>query len=530
MALRRPNMIQMAALAGCVIGFVIGGQLAATVVIDAQRTKRIQELTDVALRRAELEVDFGATTLDEVGAKGPLSCDPAALQAVRLHVYERAAVKDIRAATHDGSVMCSAYPETLEFDNGLVLRPDMLASRDGKLLLFRVDQIGGVALGVLRDIDNNNALIGVFSVNSFLFDIMPGELRDHSEFLLTLGGNQNVGQFAPKSGTKLVDLKEFNRASSRYPLSMTIRIESDALARWNTEAYWPAMLLAGTLGVAFGLLLFRALAEPTGPLADMDRGLAAREFQPYYQPLFDLRSGSILGCEALARWVRADGKVASPMSFIPLAEASGRIAPMTWQILSAALAELYPHLKRDKQFKLSLNIVPAQLVGPGFVDTLRQLVSEARVSPRQIVLEVTERDEIPDLDKAAAVVDVLRGYGFRVAIDDVGIGHSGLSQIKGLGASTIKIDKFFVDTITRDSTAVAVVEMLVRLADELKMTVIAEGIESSEQMQALIACGVREGQGYIVSPPLPLAKFNDLVAQREAVPAETKTETVARVA
>jgi EAL domain-containing protein (putative c-di-GMP-specific phosphodiesterase class I) len=219
------------------------------------------------------------------------------------------------------------------------------------------------------------------------------------------------------------------------------------------------------------------------------------------------------------------------MSFIPLAESSGRIEPMTWQILSAALKDLYPRLREDKHFKLSFNVVPRHLLSDGFVEKLRGTVLAAKVSARQIVLEVTERNELPDLAKAAAVVRELRELGFRVAMDDVGVGHSGLSQIKGLGANIIKIDKFFVDTITEDGSAIAIVEMLVRLARDLKMTVIAEGIETPEQVRALIECGVEEGQGYIVSPPLPFAKFDELleISRAKAI-AEAAVRAAARVA
>jgi EAL domain-containing protein (putative c-di-GMP-specific phosphodiesterase class I) len=159
------------------------------------------------------------------------------------------------------------------------------------------------------------------------------------------------------------------------------------------------------------------------------------------------------------------------------------------------------------------------------------VVVAARVSARQIVLEVTERNELPDLDQAAAVVKELRDLGFRVAMDDVGVGHSGLSQIKGLGVNTIKIDKFFVDTITEDGSAITIVEMLVRLARDLGMTVIAEGIETPEQVQALIACGVEEGQGYIVSQPLPFAKFDELLeVRRSRASVEAVVQHAARVA
>jgi sensor c-di-GMP phosphodiesterase-like protein len=283
------------------------------------------------------------------------------------------------------------------------------------------------------------------------------------------------------------------------------------LQRWNSEAYWPTMMIALGLGVAFGVLLTKTTARLEGPIADIDRGLARGEFKPFYQPTFDLRTGAILGCEVLARWIREDGSIVPPMSFIPLAESSGRIESMTWQILEAALKELYPRLREHKQFKLSFNVVPRHMVSDGFIETLRRVVAGSRVSARQVMLEITERTELPDLDRAAAVVKELRELGFRVAMDDVGVGHSGLSQMKGLGVNTIKIDKFFVDTITEGGSAATIVETLARLARDLHMTVIAEGIETFEQVQALIACGVEEGQGYLVSPPLPFGKFDELV-------------------
>src|SRR5205085_7586994 len=96
-----------------------------------------------------------------------------------------------------------------------------------------------------------------------------------------------------------------------------------------------------------------------------------------------------------------------------------------------------------------------------------------------------------------------------------GVGHSGLSRLKGLGANTIKIDKFFVDTVTVDASTMAIVEMLVGLAKDLQMTVIAEGIENDEQLRALVACGVEEGQGYLVAPPLPAASFIELIETRQ---------------
>jgi sensor c-di-GMP phosphodiesterase-like protein len=189
---------------------------------------------------------------------------------------------------------------------------------------------------------------------------------------------------------------------------------------------------------------------------------------------------------------------------------------MTWQILSQALSDMNVLLRQHKTFKLSLNIVPGHLLDPDFVETLRSIIASAKISARQIVLEITERDKLESIARAAEVVRALREFGFKVAIDDVGVGHSGLLHLKDLGATTMKIDKFFIDTIARDGSAVAIVEMLVHLAKDLHMSVVAEGIETEEQVQVLSACGVEEGQGYLVSPPLPAAAFAELVEVRQA--------------
>lgn len=510
----RSSLPSIAIVAASLVAFCAGGHFAVEALIKNQQMRQLGELTDVVLRRSEVAVDSGAASIDEIIKGGGIGCEPTALQALRLRVYQRPGVKDVRLVNSDGSVICSAYSETLEFDKGWVSRQDMLFSRDISLLLFRVEQFGADALGVMRDLGDGRSLVAILGINSYLFDIMPAELRAHSKVTVKLANDQALGEFA-LDDIPLAHPIDFVRRSARYPLQAMISVDRAALAGWNGQLYWPAMLLAAALGLIFGVVLLRT-RRVEGPLAELDRALAREQFRPYYQPTFHLKSGAILGCEVLARWIRDDGSVVPPMNFIPLAESSGRIRPMTWQILERALKELNAYLREHKEFKLSVNIVPSHLLDAGFVPTLRRLVAAARVSTRQIVLEITERDKLDDVARAADVVRELRELGFRVAIDDVGVGHSGLSQLKALGASTMKIDKFFVDTITRDGSTTAIVEMLVRLARDLAMTVIAEGVETQDQVQALLTCGVEEGQGYLVSPPLPIGKFAELVEIQQA--------------
>ena len=530
---RSPIIAYVFVMAASVGVFMAGAHLAANALIDAQRSKQLHELNELALRRSEIAIDYGIITLNELAKRGPMSCNAIELQTVRLLVYQRGSVKDIRAVNREGAVLCSAYSDTLEFDKGWVNRTEMLPAHENTVRLFRVDQFYGVALGVLKDIDANSGLVAILSMNPYQLDILPSELRKQSEVLLELSDGQVVAQYLSAEQQSLSSkVISFTKASERYPLRTVIRVETKAFDQWNRESYFPIMALATLLGFAFGLLLASIAARPKSPIAELDRALAAHEFRPYLQPVFNLLTGKIIGCEVLARWVRADGTIILPSRFIALAESSGRIEAMTWQIVSAALNELQLRLKQDKRFQISFNIAPRHIVAPGFIDKLREIVAGAKVSPRQVVLEITEREELEDLVRAASVIADLREYGFKVAIDDVGVGYSGLSQIQRLGADILKIDKFFIDAIGHDLTANAVITMLVQLARELKMNVHAEGIETEEQIAALIACGVEEGQGYIVSRPLPAIEFIELLEQqsKRAATAEKLKQQTIRVA
>ena len=513
----RPGLKQVSFAAACTVGAILLGHFAATELIETQRTRKIGELTEVALRRAETVVDYGRASLEEMAKHVSGECDPTALQVLRLQVYQRSTVKDVRLIGRDGSVMCSAFSETLEFDKGWVQREDMLRSGDGRTLLFRVEQFSGTALGIVRDLNADMSLVTIIGLNSYVFDLLPGELRDHGTVVLNLRNGQFVaGSLRRASELPLVAPRRFTSVSTRYPFQIEVAVEAAALADYDTEAYLPIVALAAGLGLLIGSLLAAIVFRPQSPVVTLDRALAAGEFKPFFLPTFNLQSGEIAGCEVLARWIKPDGSIVPPLNFIPLAESSGRIEQLTWRIIDQALEDLRPLLARDRAFVVSFNIMPAHMISDGFVAQLRAVVIARRISPRQIALEVTERNAFPDLQHAASVIAELRDRGFSVALDDVGIGHNGLSQIQVLGANVLKIDKFFVDSISRGAGH-AMVEMLVRLAGELKMNVVAEGIETEEQRQELLDCGVGEGQGYLVSPPLPAARFIAFLAERAPV-------------
>ncbi len=514
--LSRPRLAVLIVAATAAL-FLSLGDFAATELIATQQADQLRDLGGAAARRVEAALDHGALTLDELAAQGVADCAPDALRAVRQHVYGRGGVKDIRLLGPEGQVRCAAFPEMLGLDVERADRRLMLAAAgDARLFVSRIEQKSGVALSVLRDMEGGRALLAVVAIDAALLDVLPEELREGGSVTLDLGDGRRVLR-SPDSGREAParNALQITAASRRYPLQVTLVVDRGALSGWRHGLYAPLFAGMGLLGLIFGVLSARMATRPADPAAALDAALERKEFTAYLQPVFDLKTGAIVGCEALVRWVRSDGAVIPPSRFVPLAETSGRIEPITWQMMEETLRRLRPLLGRHRRFKLSFNIAPHHLLSEGFADALEARVREAGIRPGQIVLEITERERVGDLYDAAQVVAALRERGFRVALDDVGIGHSGLCYIQTLGASILKVDKFFVDAVCHDPAAAAIVQMLVRLADRLKLRVVAEGIESRAQLDALAACGVDEGQGYLVSPPVPIDAFLASIHARE---------------
>jgi CSS domain containing protein len=214
---RWPYLTRTALVAASVTAFAAGGHFVTTNAIDSQQARQLEELANIALRRSETAVDFGVATLRDVMRRGPMTCDPAYLQALRLKVYQRSGVKDIRLVTREGSVICSAYSETLEFDHEWITRSHMLHTADRGVLLFRVDQIDGVALGVLKDIDAQNSLVAILGVNANLLDILPEELHDHGEVVAQFDGSAEIARFAASKALDASSAVTFGRHRTAIP-------------------------------------------------------------------------------------------------------------------------------------------------------------------------------------------------------------------------------------------------------------------------------------------------------------------------
>jgi EAL domain-containing protein (putative c-di-GMP-specific phosphodiesterase class I) len=180
--------------------------------------------------------------------------------------------------------------------------------------------------------------------------------------------------------------------------------------------------------------------------------------------------------------------------------------------------EIGPAYRRRPKLQVGFNLAAAHFANETIVKDVRTIFEDSPIRLSQVVLEVTERQPIENLTETRRIIAALQGLGVTISIDDVGTGHSGLSYMLKLGVDSIKIDKMFIDAIGTDRNSATIVETLIELARNLRMDIVAEGVESFEQVVFLRDLGIRAAQGYVFAPPLPTASFLTLVDAIDPLP------------
>jgi sensor c-di-GMP phosphodiesterase-like protein len=250
------------------------------------------------------------------------------------------------------------------------------------------------------------------------------------------------------------------------------------------------------------------------PLGELTIAVRKREFVVHYQPIIDLETGICVGAEALVRWRRPDGSLVRPDLFIPLAEESGLIIPITDQVVAAVIADLGALLVADRSLHIAINLCAEDIKTGRILDVIQGALAPTDIRPQQIWLEATERGFI-DIDPARETIAKARRLGHSVAIDDFGTGYSSLQYLQGLPLDALKIDKSFIDTIGRNTATSSVTSHIIEMAKTLNLFIVAEGVETREQLDYLRAHGVHFAQGWFFAKPLPAAEFAVFHRQRK---------------
>ncbi len=242
---------------------------------------------------------------------------------------------------------------------------------------------------------------------------------------------------------------------------------------------------------------------------DLRRTLSDGGFEIHYQPLVDLASNAVTGCEALLRWRHPERGMISPAEFIPLAEETGLINELGEWVLRRACEDA---AKWPGEIKLAVNVSPVQFKSRTLVLKVAAALANSGLSPNRLELEITEAVLIRDDEEALANLHQLRDLGVHIALDDFGTGYSSLSYLRRFPFDKIKIDRSFVSDLTEDGGSSAIVQAVVSMASARNMTTTAEGVETEGQREILRQLGCGQMQGYLFSPAVPADKLRQLLS------------------
>ncbi len=301
-------------------------------------------------------------------------------------------------------------------------------------------------------------------------------------------GNENAEDILKHADTAMYRAKEAGRNAIRF--------------------YLPSMQIAAEERLKLQIALVQAIEN--------------KEFYLHFQPQVDL-SGNVIGGEALLRWHHPQRGNIPPNEFIHLAEETGQILEIGEWVLTYALARLKAWRKQsiEPAFRsLSINVSPQQFRQADFASKLEQILADTGANPNYLTLELTEGVLIENIEDAIEKINVLKRLGIRFSIDDFGTGYSSLAYLKRLPIDEIKIDQSFVRDITTDPDDANLVETIITMAEHLNLKVVAEGVETQEQLEFLQNRGCQRFQGYYFSRPISVNDFTKLIFCAESIPTE----------
>jgi diguanylate cyclase (GGDEF)-like protein/PAS domain S-box-containing protein len=241
------------------------------------------------------------------------------------------------------------------------------------------------------------------------------------------------------------------------------------------------------------------------------QALQNRELVVYYQPLIELATGQIRGAEALLRWQHPELGLVPPGDFISIAEVSGLIVPIGQWVLRTACAQASAWQKNGYPLSVAVNLSSRQFQQADLVFQVTEALQQANLSPASLDLEITESNAMQNAELSISALWDLKNLGLSLSMDDFGTGYSSLNYLKRFPIDRIKIDQSFVRDVTRDPDDAAIAAAIIAMAHSLKLTAVAEGVETEAQLEFLRAQKCDEMQGYLFSPPIPAAQFDELL-------------------
>ena len=473
---------------------------------------QLQQGLDAIGDRIQTGAESAVASLRKVLADSPSLCTPTFIANVHKQMEQSLYLKQVLVENADGVQYCDALGSTVTYAR---LSPDLAIP--GHTETVAVVKFGDLPTPVLK---LSQAFGNTRTVSAFV-PVVTSENQDllsafkptaMVRISLTNGGAPVLvaGDPAPydnRDGTEYV-------AGEAFAGELPIRIEGAvpfAMVRADyTDLHVSFTVIACIMSAAFLILALQYVRRSKLPAFDLERAIAAGEIKPYYQPVINLRTGQLSGCEVLCRWEKRNGDVVMPGAFIEYAEITGLAIPMTLNLMQQVRQDLADLCIELPDMKISINLFEGHFRDSTIVEDVQAIFGGTTIAYRQLVFEITERHPLHNSTTANAVISGLHALGARLAMDDVGTGHSNLAYMQTLGVDVIKIDRVFVDMIKAETTLVPVLDGLIAMCRDLGTEIIAEGVETEAQALYLRGRGVVMAQGFLFAPALKVGAFKEL--------------------
>jgi sensor c-di-GMP phosphodiesterase-like protein len=505
------------------LGLVLGGiGLGVSLAYSIAHAIRLQEgwaeLKAYAERLVEAGDQLGVEDTNAIAAVAedhlPF-CSDQEISFMRDYVFHSPHIRDL-GRTKDGKLYCSASVGKLAVPQA-TLAPD-ISTGGLKLNLHAPMMISAKTTGFVVEKNGVALVLNPEAIESFEEPpkFFSGFLLDRLNGRLT----QTFGPAIPLSADEMTDGNPIERQGVFYkPLcsqtSMVCQVaaesRADILARKGS--LFTGFLVGGALlGIALALIVIQFYHRRQSIERQLQRAIRRDQLTIEYQPVVDLKSGVMVGAEALVRWINEAGKPVRPDIFVALAEEGGFVSEITRLVLRKATDELSDLLAAGN-FKITLNITTEDLSDRRLFKLLGHSMRSANLEPSAIGLELTERSTA---NQAVAIraINELRLAGHMVYIDDFGTGYSSLSYLHQLSVDAIKIDRSFTQTVGTGAVTASVVPLILSMAGQLGLMVVIEGIETNEQAEYFRKAGGRIlGQGWLFGQPMPAAQLKRMVRE-----------------
>lgn len=479
-----------------------------------QRSKSsfVEYLTDITMRQADDAIADAIDGLKLAERLGAVACTNANVKKLQAIALARPSISEIGVVNKTGFLVCSSSGLNYRF----VSKSKSIFHDQTKIYFAATinPEPSRTELILNRDLPGAYDLQVVISQKALFNNPLHSNLLDSGHVYISLangiklaeGGNLIEHDHANRDPNVLMN----ERSSKSYPIVTNVEISSHALSGGSLSNLRIFVYLGGFIFcILIGILAYDLSQRERTLTWAVRSGLRNKEFIPYYQPIIDGRTGGITGCEVLMRWRKQNGEIIPPHLFIPELETSGQIAEVTRSLMQIVSDEMGSFQSDNSGFFYSINLTASHLNSKDILEDVQAIFSEtdSPITPSDLVFEVTERQPLHDMDAARLIIEGLQSIGSKVALDDAGTGHGGLSYIHHLGVDKIKIDKLFVESIGKGGPTAPIIDALLTMSKELKIKVIAEGIETPEQLDYLCSHGVDFLQGFLFAKPMPRDAF-----------------------